>query len=445
MKRVFTSAGILALGAASLHAYDPEMTRQQTGRPWSVAASVRGFYDDNIATSPSREEDSFGLEFRPSAHVSLPFDQTFLALGYIYSIRWYEDRSPNNVDQGHEFNAKLRHQFTPRHSVSVDETFLLSTEPTIIDRNGIITAPTRLRTKSNVIHNRGAINYQMGVSQRVAFGLGYGNEWYDYEQEGAGSRSALLDRLEQLIHADARYQFSPTLVGLIGYSFGMTTFEGNDFLLNDAARNNLQRALDGDEDTEPLTGSARLSAIRSLNLMSDDRNSISHYGYVGGHYDLTARLRASVRVGAQVTSYPELNESTANPYADASLTYTYMPGSSVEVGIRNLRNATDVSTPDSQGRPTLDAESTAVYSSVHHRITERLVGSLIGQFQTSRFNDGINGGKTEDIYLVGVNMNYAFHRNFSAEAGYNYDLLESEVEGRGYRRNRVYVGLRATY
>ncbi len=48
MKQALTSAGILALGAASLYALDPEMTRQQSGSPFSIAGTVRGFYDDNI-------------------------------------------------------------------------------------------------------------------------------------------------------------------------------------------------------------------------------------------------------------------------------------------------------------------------------------------------------------------------------------------------------------
>jgi hypothetical protein len=84
MKYLLSSAGVLALGAAALHAYDPEMTRQRTGRPWTVAATVRGFYDDNTLTSPDgREVESFGVELSPSAHLHLPLEQTFIALGYV--------------------------------------------------------------------------------------------------------------------------------------------------------------------------------------------------------------------------------------------------------------------------------------------------------------------------------------------------------------------------
>src|SRR4030095_13230941 len=100
MKHVFTSAGLLALGAVSLHAYDPEMTRQNTGHPWSISAAVRAFYDDNPTTSPDKyANDTFGFEVTPSLHLTLPIEQTFVSLGYTYSLRWYEDRDAHDTDQ----------------------------------------------------------------------------------------------------------------------------------------------------------------------------------------------------------------------------------------------------------------------------------------------------------------------------------------------------------
>ena len=227
MKHVLTSAGLLALGAAALHAYDPEMTRQKTGRPWSVSATVRGFYGDNVVTSvDGAEQDSYGLEVRPSAHLNLPLEQTFISLGYTYAFRWFEDREPHDTDQAHEFTGKLRHQFSPRHDLGIDDTFVLTSEPSVVDSGGIITAPTRLRTKADVMHNRGAIEDNIGLTQKFGLSFGYVNNWYDYEQENLpggplafGSRSALLDRMEHLFRVDARYTVNPSLVALIGFIF----------------------------------------------------------------------------------------------------------------------------------------------------------------------------------------------------------------------------------
>ncbi len=437
MKRVLTSAGLLALGAGSLYAYDPEMSRQVSGRPFTISATVRGFYDDNVNTSPSKiitdnrnaagrkiiidpREESFGIQVSPSAHLNLAMEQTFVSLGYTYNLMWYENRD-DDIDQSHEFNAKLRHQFSPRHQIAVDDSFIVTSEPTQVENFGIITAPTRLRTRGNVLHNQGSIDDTFQLTSQWGLSFGYVNNWYDYEAEGVGSRSALLDRIEHLLRADARYQFNPKLVGIVGYSFGFTTFTGDEEI-----------------GVDPIT-------LRSI--MSDERDSQSHYAYVGVDYDITAKLRASVRVGAQFTTYSEADEDSANPYADASMTYTFIPGTSLEAGIRHSRSATDVSAVDTSGNPTLDAEATAMYAAIHHRLMRNLTASVIGQYQISTFDDGANDGDTEELFLVGVNFEYHFNRHFSAEAGYNYDQLKSDLQvgSRGYERNRFYVGLKATY
>ena len=423
MKQVLTSAGVLALSAASLCALDPEMTRQSSGSPFSVSGTVRGFYDDNINTAPDNSkarDDSFGFSVTPAVHVNLPFEQTFLSLGYLYTLSWYDNREPHDTDQTHEFNAKLRHKFTPRQSLAVDDTFVYSSEPTVRDRSyGIITDPVKGdtgRSHNSAYHNFGAIDYTAGLTPTVGISLGYNNHWYDYTSDGNYSRSALLDRIEHLIRADLTYNFTPKLVGVVGYSFGFTTYTADELI---------------------TSGST---------LKSDDRNSRSHYAYAGVEYDITAKLRASVRLGAQFSEYPDLDETSANPYADISLTYKILAGTSVEAGLRNTRSATDVASVQN-GQPTLDTVTTAIYAQLNHKFTRQLSGSLLGQYQRSVFNDGNNNDRSEYLWLFGANLAYAFDRHWSCEAGYNYDQLTSNVKegNRSYDRNRVYVGVTARY
>jgi hypothetical protein len=74
-----------------------------------------------------------------------------------------------------------------------------------------------------------------------------------------------------------------------------------------------------------------------------------------------------------------------------------------------------------------------------------LFGSLTGQFQNSSFNGGTFNSQSERYFLVGLNVEYRFNPHFSADAGYNYDKLDSDVGGRSFDRNRVYVGVKARY
>lgn len=426
MKQVLTSAGVLALGAASLCALDPEMTRQSTGGPFTLSGTVRGFYDDNIYTSPTDDTrtDSFGYQVIPSVHLNLPFEQTFLSLGYIYTLTWYDKREPRNIDQAHEVSAKFRHQFSPRQQIAVTDSFVFTSEPTIADRSGgIITSP--VRTESSVYHNYGDIDYTLGLTRTLGLNLGYGNHWYDYNSEGDFSRSALLDRFEHLIRADLTYLFTPKLVGVLGYNYGFTTFEGDDLIAGD----------------DPATPGVDES------LESDSRDSRTHTAYVGADYDVTAKLRASGRVGAQFTDHYKADQDSANPYVDISLSYRIRSSTSVEAGFRHARNATDVSRTDASGQPTLDAETSVAYLQFNHQITRKLSASILGQYQYSVFNDGFEDDESEYLWMVGVNLAYTFNRHFSAEAGYNYDQLRSGVDSadRSYDRNRYYIGLTARY
>jgi hypothetical protein len=439
MKRVLTSAGLLALGASSMYALDPAMSRQNSGRLFTVAATVRGFYDDNIHTSPDKivittgagvtrekdpREESFGFQVSPSVHLNLPFDQTFISLGYTYTLNWYERREPHETDQSHEFSARLRHQFSPRHQISVDDTFLITSEPTAVQSFGIVRTPVRVRTEGDVYQNVGSIDDTFQLTSLWGLSFGYVNTWVDYEADGVGSRSALLDRMEHLFRADARYQFNPKLVGIVGYTFGFTTFTGDEEI-----------------------GRYIAPSGRTIILESDYRDSTSHYAYIGVDYDITAKLRASVRVGAQFSDYSDAGENSANPYADASLSYAISAATSVEAGIRHSRAATDVSGIDTSGDLSLDAEVTAVYAALHHRILRDLTGSLLTQYQISSYDDGVNDGESERLLMIGVNFEYHFNRHFSADIGYNFDHLDSDLKGtdRSYDRNRFYVGLKATY
>jgi uncharacterized protein (PEP-CTERM system associated) len=106
-------------------------------------------------------------------------------------------------------------------------------------------------------------------------------------------------------------------------------------------------------------------------------------------------------------------------------------------------NATDIFSAQG-GNLTTDAETTTVFGSLNHRILPHLYGNLTGQFQSSTLNGGTFNNDNELYYLVGLNLEYRFNLHLSTHIGYNYDKLDSDV-GRSFDRNRVYVGVTATY
>lgn len=445
MKKIAASVGLIALSASALQAADTAaLSSMQTSKPWSVSASLRGFYDDNINTTKNNKEHSYGFEVNPSVSVGIAGDQTSASLGYSYSGKFYENRpagSTDKWDHTHIFDAALQHSFSPRFQVGVKDSFVIGQEPDVL--RAANTYSTFQRISGDNKRNYGSIVFNAEATRLLGFEVGYANAWYDYADDGAGtspdifgnvnvtspSRSGLLDRMEHTAHIDSRWHFSPQTTGIVGYQYSETVY-------------------DADENVQGTVVVAFPPAAGPLRT-SEDRNNRSHYFYGGVEHSFTPDFSASARIGAQYIDFynDPSNENSWSPYAQGSLRYIYAVESSVELGVTHSRSASDLIGTATGADYVHDSESTAVYGSVTHRIMPRLYGSLLGTFQYSTFNGG--GSQFDDqsdkFYLLGLNLEYRFNQHFSAHTGYNYDRLDSEIPGRDFSRNRVYVGVTATY
>ncbi len=425
MKKLLTSAGLVAIGVSGLQAaYAPTLSSMQTTKPWSVSAALRGFYDDNYTTSPNNiKRSTVGYELTPSASLNLPLDQTFIGLSYEYSLRYFEDRRNHKYDQSHKFDARLDHAFTERYKLELSDSFVIAQEPEVLSPGGAVAIP--LRTEGNNVRNLGSISFTAQLTELFGLEFRYQNTFYDYKQDasnaalGAPSRSALLDRDEHLAAINLRWQLRPETVGIVGYQFGFVDFSSKESIGND-----------------PFTGA---------NINSDIRNSRSHYLYIGADHRFNSQLNASIRLGGQYVDYYKQKDTTVSPYADASLAYQFTPESSIQAGIHHTRTRTDVATIVSGKDVTSDQEVTAVYAQLNHKITPHLLGSILVQGQRGTFERGTADGDIEYYFLASANLAYQFNTHLLAEAGYNFDRVDSDQSGRSYSRNRVYVGIRATY
>jgi len=409
MKKMIMSAGVVAIGALSIS------SAQAQSKPWSVSASLRGFYDDNYTTLPSTplpggatKRSSVGFEISPSLSYNLALDPTVIGFSYTYDMKYYADRRNNSADHSHQAMFKLDHAFSENFKVAVNDTFVIAQEPAVLDPV-LITIP--IRSDGNNIRNTASVSLTGKLSEHFGLEGSYANSIYDYQQEGLDSRSALLDRTEHLISLNLRWEATPQTVGILGYQFGLVNHTSNDLL--------------------------------SPGVSSKTRDNRSHYLYVGADHNFSSQLSGSVRAGGQFTEYPKAaagsSKSIVSPYFDLNGSYAYTSGSYVQLGVKHTRNQTDIAAG------TLDAESTTVYGSVNHAVTAKINASLLAQYQNSSFNQGVANNKEDNLFMVGVNLGYKINEFLSAEAGYNYDRLSSDLGQRSYYRDRVYIGIKATY
>jgi hypothetical protein len=448
MNKITATVGLVALGAASIQAQNtaPAAGSQEATKPWSISATLRGFYDDNYATAPKQlERDSFGFEVSPSASLNLIRDQTALGLSYVYSGRWYEDREDledgEAWDHSHQLNGKLSHAFSPRFKVDLTDSFVIAQEPELIEPAGAGLSATGLRSEGDVMRNHALGSFSAGITENLTGVIGYANEYYDYDEEGFNSRSAYLDRMEHLGSFNLRAVVLPKTVLVGGYQYEVVDYHSDD----------------------------RIGLpFGSLNYPAEERNSTSHYMYGGVDQSISPTFNVSLRGGAQYTEWDDIDEireinaafgneteeDTWSPYVDANMTWLYSPGSYAQLGVRHQRAQTDVGfaiTPDGEFVPNLDAQSTGVYGSVSHRIFGGFIASAIASYQHNEYDPEGFDSYGEDYIMAGLNLTYEFNRYLALEAGYNFDWLESDVDDapgedtRSYQRNRVYVGVRGTY
>lgn len=417
MKKLIASAGLIAVGASGLQAaYAPGLSPMETAKPWSISATVRGFYDDNyqaVNKAAFQKRDSFGLQLSPSAAINIPLEQSYFGASYIYTMRYFEGRPRKNVDHTHEVTLKANHQFSSRNKLSFRDAFAYSQEPLVLQEAG--SPASTFAITGDAMRNRAKVDFSSQLTDLVGIAPGYQNTWYDFldSESTVGSRSALLDRIEHLFKLDGRYQVRETLVALLGYQFGIVDYTSKGPILADGTPGNI-------------------------------RDNQSQYFYLGADYALSSRLNVSGNAGVQYTTYDSLPGNALSPYFDLSGHYNYLPGSYAILGIKHSRNAT-YQAGTSQSDLVRDQESTVVYASVNHRITREVTASLLGQYQNGVFSGGSRDGRVDQFLLLGLNFEYRINENWAVETGYNFDRLDSDIGGTSFTRNRIYLGASATF
>lgn len=419
MRKFFVCAGLAVAGTTGLHAaYTPDLNSMETSKMWSVSGTLRGFYDDNYNTAPSGplKRSSFGFEASPSLSLNVPLQQTEIGARATYGLYYYQDRMSQGgrpIDQTGQLDLWVDHAFSERWDTKVQDTLAVGQEPELINQG------QPYRVQGDNLHNRGELSLNTQWTRLLGTKLSYVNNIYHYS---SNPYQGLLDLMQHDISIDANWMLQPELVGFIGYQFEQINYTGNEVL----------------------------GSLGPITTKSDNRDNRSHFVYLGAQYNPLQNLAIVGKAGIQYVDYynpaPGLSDTTTlSPYADISATYTYLPGSYVQLGFTQTRNATDLAAFAGNGQVTLDQESSIVYGALNHRITPRITGSLTGKVQYSTFHGGLYDGHSQTWYSLGVNLAYAFSQHVSAEVGYNFDDLTSGVPGQKYERNRVYVGVTGTY
>ena len=435
MKKIVASVGLIALSATVVQALDSGMA-SDNGRFWSVSAALRGFYDDNIntipasAVPPGNHNSSWGFDVSPAIFLNFPLDQTSIGISYVYDYKYYENRplgQDQNYDMTHLFNFALNHAFNERYQVSVKDSFAIGQEPDMLRAGN--TYNTFQRIPGDNTRNYGVIDFSAQITPIFGVTVGYANTLFNYaanevfvNPDGSisASNAGLLNSMDQTIHLDGRFQIQPQTIGVVGYQYRMLDYTAN----------------------QPIGGNVFLPATI---VNSDFRNVSANYGYVGLDHNFRPDLTGSFRVGGAYNDYSQSsNQNNWAPYALVSLRYTYNPGSYVEAGFTYDFTSGNVFSGNAING-TMGAYASSLYASLHHQITGKLGGTLLVQYQNDLYYGGSINNQSQNYFLVYLGLSYQFNRYLSAEVGYDYDNVWGDIAYQDYNRNRVYLGVTASY
>lgn len=364
-----------------------------TGKPYQISVSLREEYDDNINTAATNEEGSFKTIISPEIVFKYPMGNTLFSFSYVFDATYFNDREGDPWDLGHHFTGRVNHKFTDRFEIDFRDRFNYSVEPGLGD---------------------GAV-----VNRRL--GDGYTND----------------------LNLDATYAWTERFSTVTGYNNTLTFYDDpiisatNEYVKHGVSQDFRLSVL-------PTTTAVGSYAYNTFDYKTSPRDYETHILTVGADHYLLREWLLTGRVGAQylINSNPAQDDNIG-PYANLKTVWNFLPQSSLTAGYSYSTEVTDAAAFGNQQAHTFDL-------GISHGWTQRFTTSLGLQYRNSTFEQNqslvpVANDFFEDTLSAQVKASYAWTNWFSTEIGYIHTTVTSDVFGREYYRNQVFIGVRGTY
>ena len=360
--------------------------------PFHISVSVREGYDDNVYTTTQSRVGSWFTNASAVLDYKFGNARTRFDLQAVAGATYYYYRpfgQEYDVNTGLSFD--LEHHATPRLTLTATAYLTYQTEPDLNNGFGIN------RRAGNYFYtvDKFTLAYQWAPRFSTATSYTFGAINYDDSSIGA-----FEDRFEHTFGNEFRFLVLPTTTLVGEYRFQITDF-----------------------DVAP-------------------RDSTTHFVLAGVDHTFNPRFNVSVRAGAEFREIDNFDERTS-PYAES--TVRYAAGERTSLAWLSRFGLEEPDVPGSPSRETFRTGLTLNYA-IDSRITAS--GSVFYEHDN---NDGVLTSTffqpefTEDTIDLGIGLRYDINRVYALIAGYNFTEVFSEIPFREYYRNRVYLGLNATF
>ena len=376
--------------AQGLLALQNNLDRQQAEEPMAYSFYLGGGYDNlDYANSNLGDIDTPFAQAGVSATFSDIDRQTPWNLGIDAGSMYYFD-SPAGVD---EYSYMAKAAFNISHEASerlrFSNNFYLTYE---IEPNFGLGASTARRAGQYLYgYNNFSVAYAW--SERFSTTTSYTVDGIRYDDRAVGQ---FEDRFSHVLSQQFSYAVSKTMKAVAEYRFRTTRYQhatGADFT--------------------------------------------SHYLLAGVDKAWSERSRGSFRAGAEM--YESDRSSKTAPYFEAAVTHSANEKTMVQV-------FTSVGFDGSELRNFGSRYSYRGGASATHDVSERLrVNGSVNYVYSEFDNTAADRDIKEHQINASAGLGYRIWNNVNLDANYTYTLLSSDDEFREYDRNRIYLGLNATF
>lgn len=387
---IFFAAGCISLCAQNAGA--PQ-------KPFTVSASLREEYDDNIFTAANNPDASMKTILEPSFLYNLKREQTEFSARYTLGATAYTDRD-KTWDFSHELLARVNHKFSERFNLDVRNRLRFAQEPEVT--NGAAVARVDGDYLNNVFTAQGTAQW----TPKFGTVTTYTNDYLDY----SSATQTGNDRIANTFSNDFRFVMLPTTTLVVGASYNNYDY------------------------------------FKRVALTSGERNRDwqSFSPYVGVDYALTPQLTLAPRVGITYTDNSDSQaKDEVTPYGAFTADWKIGARSSLTFNYSYSVAPTDIITFSSQNSNSFSL--TGRYQLTPLIMTRATLYYNLGE---NSADSALNAGQaTVNESTIGVDLgaSYELNKFLSLEAGYIFNTVDSDLNGRDYERNRVYIGVRATY
>lgn len=354
-------------------------------KPVVIGVGVNAGYDTNVNTSPSDEVDSFYTGGQLSLDYRYVTERTVFSVGASGGATYYFDQADGFDDTLYsgKIGGSFTHAITDR--LSIDDKFYAGYD---FDPNFIYGASTNRRNDEYFFgYNTLSFNYLWTDRLSTSTGFTVGATIYDEDVV-----SATEDRMEYGVNQLVRYALTEQLGLRAEYRFRYTDYD---------------------------------SGITST----------SHIATAGLDYQLDENTMILAMAGVEFYDNDLSGEQT-KPYAELGISRVLTDHLSVRWANRLGFENTGVGVYDSNYSFRSNLDFT-------YQLTEKLSSFIGGTYIYTDYEGEV--GNTENLLEGRVGLNYALTPALGLGLSYSYTNLDSDVEALGYERQRVNLGLNATF